>query len=101
MPNRQILGKMGYMAQSDALYEQLLGRENMCFFAEMKGIAKQRINTEIARVAKILDLTAHLDKHTAGYSGGMKRRLSLATALLGNPKLLILDEPTVGTDPTL
>ena len=101
MPNRQVLGKMGYMAQSDALYEQLSGRENMRFFAEMKGIAKQQINTEIARVAKIVDLTAHLDKHTSGYSGGMKRRLSLAIALLGNPKLLILDEPTVGIDPAL
>lgn len=99
MPQRQILGELGYMAQSDALYEQLSGRENLQFFAEMRGV--QNISAEIYRVAKIVDLTPDLDKYTSGYSGGMKRRLSLAIAFLGNPKLLILDEPTVGIDPSL
>jgi len=101
MPNRQVLGEVGYMAQSDALYEQLTGLENMRFFAEMKGVQKQQINSEIERIARIVDLTADLNKYTSGYSGGMKRRLSLAIALLGSPKLLILDEPTVGIDPAL
>ncbi|QIL50723.1 ABC transporter ATP-binding protein [Weissella coleopterorum] len=99
MPQRQILGELGYMAQSDALYEQLSGRENLQFFAEMRGV--KNISNEIDRVAKIVDLTSNLDKYTSGYSGGMKRRLSLAIAFLGNPKLLILDEPTVGIDPSL
>ena len=49
----------------------------------------------------MVDLTEHLNKAVSGYSGGMKRRLSLAIALLGNPQLLILDEPTVGIDPSL
>ncbi|AEJ22936.1 ABC transporter ATP-binding protein [Weissella koreensis] len=99
MPERQILGELGYMAQSDALYEQLSGRENLEFFAEMRGV--KNIDSEIERVAEIVDLTPHLDKYASGYSGGMKRRLSLAIAFLGNPKLLILDEPTVGIDPSL
>lgn len=101
MPDREVLGRMGYMAQSDALYEQLTAKENLQFFAEMKGIKKDVLPEEIERVAKIVDLTADLDKYVVGYSGGMKRRLSLAIAFLGNPKLLILDEPTVGIDPAL
>lgn len=101
MPDREVLGRMGYMAQSDALYEQLKAKENLQFFAEMKGIKKDVLPEEIERVAKIVDLTADLDKYVVGYSGGMKRRLSLAIAFLGNPKLLILDEPTVGIDPAL
>ena len=52
-------------------------------------------------MAQVVDLTEHLNKTVFGYSGGMKRRLSLAIALLGNPQLLILDEPTVGIDPSL
>lgn len=101
MPNRKILEKIGYMAQSDALYETLSGRENMQFFGAMKGISKENLTNEIDETAKIVDLTQHLDKRAANYSGGMKRRLSLAISLLNNPPLLVLDEPTVGIDPAL
>ena len=101
MPNRHILGNIGYMAQSDALYEALSGQENLEFFAEMKGLSRKDLAREIAHAAKVVDLTDHLNKTVAGYSGGMKRRLSLAIALLGSPRLLILDEPTVGIDPSL
>lgn len=101
MPNRKVLGQLGYMAQSDALYEQLTARENLQFFAEMKGIPRQKIAGEIQRVATIVALTSDLDKRVSVYSGGMKRRLSLTIAFLGNPSLVILDEPTVGIDPAL
>lgn len=101
MPNRSVLGQIGYMAQSDALYESLTGFENLNFFARMKGLSKKDIPTAIAHTAQVVELTEHLQKTVAGYSGGMKRRLSLAIALLGNPQLLILDEPTVGIDPAL
>lgn len=101
MPNRHILGDIGYMAQSDALYEALSGRENLEFFGQLKGLSKNALKDEIAHVAQVVDLTEHLSKAVSGYSGGMKRRLSLAIALLGNPQLLILDEPTVGIDPSL
>lgn len=101
MPNRHILGDIGYMAQSDALYEALSGRENLEFFGQLKGLSKNVLKDEIAHVAQVVDLTEHLSKTVSGYSGGMKRRLSLAIALLGNPQLLILDEPTVGIDPSL
>ncbi|MBP2622149.1 ABC transporter ATP-binding protein [Streptococcus panodentis] len=101
MPNRHILGDIGYMAQSDALYEALSGQENLEFFARLKGLTKKELARDIAHVARVVDLTEHLNKAVSGYSGGMKRRLSLAIAFLGNPKLLILDEPTVGIDPSL
>ena len=101
MPNRHILGDIGYMAQSDALYEALSGQENLEFFGQLKGLSKKDLKDEIAHVAQVVDLTDHFNKAVAGYSGGMKRRLSLAIALLGNPQLLILDEPTVGIDPSL
>lgn len=101
MPNRELLGRIGYMAQTDALYEALSGRENLKFYGLMKGIAKADMAKEVAHAAQVVDLTADLDKRVSGYSGGMMRRLSLAIALLGNPELLILDEPTVGIDPAL
>lgn len=101
MPNRLVLGKIGYMAQSDALYETLSGQENLEFFSEMKGITGQQLHQEITHVSNVVDLTDDLQQRVQNYSGGMKRRLSLAIALLGQPELLILDEPTVGIDPAL
>ncbi|VTY22479.1 putative ABC transporter ATP-binding protein YbhF [Streptococcus salivarius] len=101
MPNRHILGDIGYMAQSDALYEALSGQENLEFFGQLKGLSRKVLKDDIAHVAQVVDLTEHLNKAVSGYSGGMKRRLSLAIALLGSPQLLILDEPTVGIDPSL
>lgn len=96
MPNRQILGQIGHMAQSDALYETLTAKENLAFFAQLKGVERHQLTAECQRVAKVVDLSNDLTKRVSGFSGGMKRRLSLAIALLGQPQLLILDEPTVG-----
>lgn len=101
MPNRQLLSRIGYMAQADALYTDLTGKENLKFFAKMKSIKKSQIEEEIKHQSEIVDLTDYLDQRVSTYSGGMMRRLSLAIALLGKPELLILDEPTVGIDPAL
>ena len=67
----------------------------------MKGLTKKEMPQAINHATQVVDLSEHLNKSVSGYSGGMKRRLSLAIALLGNPRLLILDEPTVGIDPAL
>lgn len=101
MPKREILSNIGYMAQSDALYEMLTGYENLDFFGKMKGVPSYKLKKEIEYIAEIVDLTNDLKKLVSKYSGGMKRRLSLAIALIGSPELLILDEPTVGIDPSL
>lgn len=101
MPNRQLLNRIGYMAQTDALYEALTAKENLRFYADMKGIAGQKANRQILHVAEVVELTNDLNKRVSGYSGGMKRRLSLAIAMLGDSEVLILDEPTVGIDPAL
>ena len=101
MPKREILSNIGYMAQSDALYEMLTGYENLEFFGKMKGVSSDKLKKEIEYIAEIVDLTDDLKKLVSKYSGGMKRRLSLAIALIGSPELLILDEPTVGIDPSL
>lgn len=101
MPKREILSNIGYMAQSDALYEMLTRYENLEFFGKMKGVPSDKLKKEIEYIAEIVDLTDDLKKLVSNYSGGMKRRLSLAIALIGSPELLILDEPTVGIDPSL
>jgi len=101
MPNRKILGEIGYMAQSDALYLELSAEQQMLFFAKLYKIPKSKRADRIQSVMQLVDLETERKKRVQNYSGGMKRRLSLAMALLQNPDLLILDEPTVGIDPRL
>lgn len=100
MPNRKILGKLGYMAQSDALYETLSAKENLKFFGEMKS-GGNHLEQDMENSVRVVNLKNHLNKKVRNYSGGMKRRLSLAIALLNQPQLYVLDEPTVGIDPAL
>ncbi len=101
VPHRQLLNDIGYMAQSDALYTDLTGEENLHFFAKLYSLAKAERIERVAYAASLVRLTDDLRLKVENYSGGMKRRLSLAIALIQNPKLLILDEPTVGIDPVL
>jgi ABC-2 type transport system ATP-binding protein len=101
MPRLEVLERIGYMAQSDALYGELTGAQNMRFFGALYGLAGRRLADRMEACAAIVGLGGHLGKQVMLYSGGMKRRLSLAIALLHEPKILILDEPTVGIDPVL
>jgi len=101
MPNLNILQHIGYMAQADALYGDLTGEENLRFFAKLFKLNKSEQKERIAYAAGLVNLTEELGKRVSAYSGGMKRRLSLAVALIQNPSVLILDEPTVGIDPEL
>jgi ABC-2 type transport system ATP-binding protein len=101
MPNLALLQEIGYMAQSDALYVELTGEENLKFFASLYKLSKQEQKQRILYAANLVNLTSDLNKRVSAYSGGMKRRLSMAIALIQDPKVLILDEPTVGIDPEL
>ncbi|REE70668.1 ABC-2 type transport system ATP-binding protein [Paenibacillus taihuensis] len=101
MPKLAMLQRFGYMAQSDALYNELTAKENLTFFGSLFGLKGKQLGSRIQEAMAIVNLQDHLNKTVASYSGGMKRRLSLALALLHEPELLILDEPTVGIDPVL
>jgi len=101
MPKLDMMSKIGYMAQSDALYGELTAEENLQFFASMYRLSGTRRKQRIEEVMQLVDLSGHLKKQVKLYSGGMKRRLSLAIALIHEPPVLILDEPTVGIDPVL
>ena len=101
VPNLNLLQKIGYMAQADALYTDLTGEENLAFFASLFKLKKDVQKERIAYAANLVNLTSDLKKKVQDYSGGMKRRLSLAVALIQDPQVIVLDEPTVGIDPEL
>ena len=90
---------LGYMPQQQGLYPGFTGRRFLDYMCALKEIPKELCAEEILRVADIVNLLSELDKQMDAYSGGMKQRILLASALLGNPKFLILDEPTAGLDP--
>ena len=101
MPRLDVMARIGYMAQSDALYTSLSAEQNLQFFAALYGISGARAKKRIREVMELVNLGGELKKAVGAYSGGMKRRLSLALALLASPPVLLLDEPTVGIDPLL
>ncbi|MYL34880.1 ATP-binding cassette domain-containing protein [Pontibacillus yanchengensis] len=101
MPSLEQMKVLGYMAQSDALYSELSARENLDFFGAVYELKSEERKERMKAVMDVVGLRNHMDKPVHKYSGGMKRRLSLAIALLHEPDVLILDEPTVGIDPLL
>ena len=98
-PYKNMRASLGYMPQHDALYEDITARENLMFFGRMNGLTKKEARERIPELLDTAGLGNDGDKLVSAFSGGMKRRLSLAVTLLHNPSLLILDEPTVGLDP--
>ncbi len=98
MPRKDVLAQVGYMTQADALYEDLTLRENVAFFAEMCGGVEPRRIDEVVALVGLQDRAGSLVRTL---SGGMRQRTSLACALVHRPRLLLLDEPTVGVDPQL
>ncbi len=91
--------QIGYMPETTPLYSDLTPREFIRYMAELKGVKKKERDTEVERVVKAVSIEEVQNKLIKSLSRGYKQRVSLAGALVGNPKVLILDEPTVGLDP--
>merc|ERR1719483_315875 len=90
---------MGYCPQFDALDPLLTGREHLEFYARVRGISPREVKSVAGWAISRLGLTRWADRISSSYSGGNKRKLSTAIALIGNPPIIFLDEPTTGMDP--
>lgn len=91
-------GEIGYVPQELALYQSLTGRQNLSYWAAAVGLSGKEKTERIRELLTLVNLAEKADKPVSSYSGGMKRRLNLACALVGKVRLLLLDEPTVGAD---
>ena len=90
---------LGFAPQALAVYPQLTARENVLFFARLYGVRAAVLEQRVKASLEIADLSSRAGDRAATFSGGMLRRLNLACAIVHEPKLLLLDEPTVGVDP--
>ncbi len=90
---------LGYMPQQQGCYDHMTAEAFLSYMADLKAIPKKRAREQIEHLLAVTDLTGVRHKKLGGYSGGMKQRVLLAQALLGDPKVVILDEPTAGLDP--
>jgi ATP-binding cassette, subfamily A (ABC1), member 3 len=93
---KEVHKNIGYCPQFDALIDDLTGRETLRLFALSRGIPKFKLQDVIEKLSTDFNFAKHLDKQVKAYSGGNKRKLSTAVALLGNPVIIYLDEPTTG-----
>lgn len=96
---RQVQRMLGYCPQFDALLDNLTARETLTLFARLRGLKEELIAGEIDTLATTLLLKPLIDQRAGSYSGGNKRKLSTALALVGGPPVVCLDEPTTGMDP--
>jgi ABC-2 type transport system ATP-binding protein len=98
VPSPVTAAAVGYMPQLPALYQELTARENVSFFASLYGVHSR---VAVEETLALVELADRADSPISTFSGGMKQRASLACALVHRPRLLLLDEPTVGVDPRL
>lgn len=101
IPNKDLASSIGYMPQETALYLNLTVHQNMEFYGEIFELGKAEIKSREKELLKFINLEKWRDKRVSKLSGGMKHRVSLACALMHEPEIMFLDEPTIGIDPEL
>lgn len=97
--DREVRRLIGVVPQELALYGDLTARENLCFFGELYGVRAAELRRRVGQILAAIGLEDKAGDRVRTFSGGMKRRLNLGIALVHRPRLLLLDEPTVGVDP--
>ncbi|ENY8961714.1 ATP-binding cassette domain-containing protein [Clostridioides difficile] len=97
--NEKIKANVGYIPQDFDMYNNINGQEYLEFVAKMRGVSKNDLKKHIQKVVSKVNLDKFINKKIGTYSGGVKRRLGIAQALIGDSKLIVMDEPTVGLDP--
>uniref|UniRef100_T1IGZ9 ABC transporter domain-containing protein n=1 Tax=Strigamia maritima TaxID=126957 RepID=T1IGZ9_STRMM len=96
---KKVQQQIGYCPQFDAIIDQMTGRETLTMFARLRGIPEKNIRNIVESLAAKLMFTEYIDKQARKYSGGNRRKLSTAVAMVGSPLIVFLDEPTTGVDP--
>jgi len=99
LDNKGLRRQIGIVPQELALYDELSGRENLRFFGQLYGITGTQLEQRIQQILVAVGLDDRADRRVATFSGGMKRRLNLGAAMVHEPRLLLMDEPTTGVDP--
>ncbi len=97
--NKEIRSQIGYVTQEVTIYEDMTAKENLAFFGSLYGLRNPLLDERITEVEKLIGLEGRLNEKPKHFSGGMKRRLNIGCSILHHPRLLIMDEPTVGIDP--
>ncbi len=96
---KSVKSRMGIVPQDMAVYEEISAERNVSFFAALYGLKGKELKTKVAEALEFVELSDRRKDKVKTFSGGMKRRLNIACAIAHNPRLIIMDEPTVGIDP--